>query len=593
MAFFDSRFVMKWLCGCGFFLLWAMICAPVAQAQSADLLSFEGNMPKDVLTLVGKASEQILNTARVDDKGDEEQLFRRLRPIVRDVLGTQGYFSPVIERKVEETSDPEAPLRLVMTVDVCEQSHIASVEVDFEGEINSPEFDTRRAQLRADWLLVKGDVFKQGRWAANKESILSDLLARDFADATLADSIAEVDPDAKTVRLKVLYDSGPVFTFGKLDITGLSKFRSDLVERFSTIKPGDRYEQERLLTLLADLQNTSYFSSVDVKIDKDAQSPKLVPIHVSVLESKSKRIGFGGGYSSNTGFRTEVSYQYNNLFNHAYSLTTGVRLEQKRQSAFADLFLPPTHKGVVDALGVSFDHQNLSGLDLNRNSVGVRREYTLGHTSFQLGLNFQVEERQTPIFDLGSTQALVAGASVTHNRVDDRLNPTQGYVAFGQVAAASSSLLSDQDFLRLYGRVQKFWSPSRKNLYTARFELGSVFADSSQNIPQDYLFRAGGTNSVRGFEFLDIGVLDHGVLVGGRRLMIGSLEYTRWLDGPVGVAVFTDVGDVSNSWSDFKPKPAVGVGLRYKTAAGPISFDVAKAKDQDRVRIHFALGVAF
>ena len=76
--------------------------------------------------------------------------------------------------------------------------------------------------------------------------------------------------------------------------------------------------------------------------------------------------------------------------------------------------------------------------------------------------------------------------------------------------------------------------------------------------------------------------------------MIGSLEYTRWFDGgPLGAAVFTDVGDVSDNWSDFDPKPAIGVGVRYKTPAGPIAFDVAKATDQDNLRIHFALGVAF
>jgi len=62
--------------------------------------------------------------------------------------------------------------------------------------------------------------------------------------------------------------------------------------------------------------------------------------------------------------------------------------------------------------------------------------------------------------------------------------------------------------------------------------------------------------------------------------------------GP-GAAVFTDVGDVSDNWGDLDPKPAVGVGVRYKTPAGPIAFDIAKAADQDNLRIHFALGVAF
>lgn len=590
MAFFDSRWVWTWV------VFWlglgvGLLPHPVF-AQAANTVRFEGNLPADVQTLLNKASEPTLKTARVDDQGDVEQLFRRLRPIVRDALGTVGYFSAVI-RRVEQDASDKPLLPLVIELELGEQSRIGEVEIEFEGAITQPAFAARREALRKGWDLVKGDVFTQTQWTANKDAILRNLLARDFADASLADSIADVDPETNRVQLRVLYDSGAVFTFGDLNIQGLVKYPADLVNRFSAIEPGDPYEQESLLVLLSDLQNTGYFSSVDVKIDTDAQNPERVPVNVTVQESKSKRIGLGFGYSSNTGFRSEASYQYNNLFHRAYSLVTGVRIEQKRQSAFADLFLPPDRKGVVDSLGVSVDHQDLSGLDVKRSSVGGRREYTVGNTEFQLGLNFQLEERNTASFNLGNTQALVAGAAWTHNRADDRLNPSKGYVAQGQVAVASERLLSDQDFLRLYGRVQKFWSPSRKNLYSARFEVGTVLADSRENIPQDYLFRAGGTNSLRGFEFLDIGVQDRGVTVGGRRMMIGSLEYTRWLNGAFGAAVFTDVGDVSRTWSDFKPQPALGVGLRYRTAAGPIAFDIAKAKDQDRLRIHFALGVAF
>lgn len=391
-----------------------------------------------------------------------------------------------------------------------------------------------------------------------------------------------------------MYDSGPVFTFGELKIEGLKKYPADLVSRYNSIKPGDRYEQGRLLRLLDELQGTTYFSSVDVKIDADDRQPHNVPIEVTVLESDSKRVGLGAGYSSNTGFRTEATYQYNNLFDRAYSMVTGARIEQKRQSAYADVFLPPSKRGITDSVGVAVDHQEISNLEVDRSSVGVIREFSKGANTYRLGLNFQLEERQALGINFGATQAMVASSSWARNAVDDRLNPTEGYIAFGQVAVAAEQFASDQDFIRLYGRVQKFWSSSRENVFTARFDVGTVIASARRDIPQDYLFRAGGTNSLRGFDFLDLGVLDQGVLVGGRRIMIGSLEYTRWFDGgPLGAAVFTDVGDVSDNWGDFDPKPAIGVGVRYKTPAGPIAFDVAKAADQNNVRIHFALGWHF
>lgn len=550
-------------------------------------------VPGQFQELLADATLQIRKTAQVNDEGDNWQLFRRLRPVIRDALGTQGYFNPVIRQQVDYGLQLGLPTPLTILVDPGPQSRVVSVDILFEGAVNSPEFSDRRERLKSLWLLEPEQPFEQSEWTASKEALLRDLLARDFAAATLAESRADVDPETNTVRLSVVYDSGPVFTFGELKITGLKKYREDLVSRYNSIQPGDRYEQERLLQLLSALQATSYFSAVDVKIDTDDRKPEQVPIEISVIESDSKRLGLGAGYSSNTGFRTEATYQYNNLFDRAYSLVTGVRVEQKRQSAFADVFLPPTTKGIVDSVGVAVDHQEISNLEVDRSSVGAIREYTRGNHEFRLGLNFQLEERNALGINLGNTQALVASSSWTLNAVDDRLNPAEGYILFGQVAAASEQFASDQDFVRLYGRMQRFWSPSSQNLFLARFEAGTVAASARRDIPQDYLFRAGGTNSLRGFDFLDLGVLDRGVQVGGRRIMIGSLEYIRWIRGPFGAAVFTDVGDVSDHWGDFDPKPAVGVGLRYRTPAGPIALDIAKAADQERPRIHFALGVAF
>lgn len=587
---------------CRFFPLFIgvlLTLSTYAFAHAAEQSSVRLDVSNELKPVISAAIRPIVDTARLDDEGDVRQLYRRIRPVIRDVLGAQGYFSPSITLDLPEGEGAPMPVKgqsaLVVKVQEGARATIESVDIEFDGALadDSPENQARQAELRELWKLNPGQPFDQALWDASKNALLSNLLAKDYAVATLADSLADVDPEALKVRLSVVYDSGPVFTFGDLQVAGLSKYPKNLVERYSSIKPGERYEQERLLTLLADLQSTAYFSAVDVKVQPNASQPESMPIYVEVTESKAKRLGFGAGYSSNTGFRSEVSFNDNNVFNRAYSLVTGVRLEQKRQSAFADLFLPPDKKGVLDSLGVSIDHQNVTGLELQRSAMGASREYQLGPTEFKLGVNYQLEDRLAEGLSLGSTKALVGSAILTRNRVDDRLNPRRGYLAVGQVAAASERLLSDQDFIRLSGRFQQYWSPSPKNQFSARLELGTVIADSRREIPQDYLFRAGGTNSLRGFEFLGVGVLDQGVVQGGRRLVLGSLEYVRWMRESLGTAVFLDLGDVADTWGDIDISPAIGFGVRYKTPAGPIALDLAKAQGESRPRIHFALGVAF
>lgn len=586
------------LCVKGFCRFFAVLVGVMLafSAQAAEPRSVNIRVPGSLKDSVLRAIASTVETARLDDEGDVRQLFRRMRPVIRDVLGAQGYFDPEITLLTQDGHVlREGSAQLVVEVKQGELSRIASVNIEFKGAIagDTEEARLRREAVRALWSLPVGAAFDQGLWDASKNAILSNLLARDYAAATLSDSLADVDPEGRKVYLSVVFDSGPVFTFGALQVEGLSKYPGSLVERYNTIKPGERYEQERLLGLLAELQGTSYFSAVDVKVLPDADKPLDTPIYVVVTESKTKRVGVGAGYSSNTGFRSELSFSDNNVFDRAYALASGLRLEQKRQSAYADLFLPPDRKGVLDSLGVSVDHQDVSNLEVQRTAVGVSREYQLGVTDFKLGVNYQLEDRLSEGVSLGGNKALVGSAIWSHNRVDDRLNPRRGYVAVGQLAAASDSLLSDQSFLRVSGRIQYYWSPSVRNELSTRLELGTVFAGSERDIPQDYLFRAGGTNSLRGVQYLGLGVVSQGVLQGGRNLALSSLEYVHWHRESIGSALFVDVGDVADRWGALDPIASVGVGVRYKTPAGPIALDVAKAQGQDRPRIHFALGVAF
>ncbi|NJM32748.1 MAG: hypothetical protein HC848_07725 [Limnobacter sp.] len=133
-------------------------------------------------------------------------------------------------------------------------------------------------------------------------------MAKDFSAANIVQSLADVNPETRQVHLKVVYDSGPAYTFGELQISGLEKYPEDLVKKYSPIQPGQPYEQERLLQLLSTLQNTVYFSAVEVDMQPNPPSPIEVPVLVKVSESKAKRIGLGAGYSSDTGFRSEATF---------------------------------------------------------------------------------------------------------------------------------------------------------------------------------------------------------------------------------------------------------------------------------------------
>ena len=126
-----------------------------------------------------------------------------------------------------------------------------------------------------------------------------------------------------------------------------------------------------------------------------------------------------------------------------------------------------------------------------------------------------------------------------------------------------------------------------------RGELGRTFAQSRLELPQDFLFVAGGSRSNRGYAYQSLGVQEGDAVVGGRYLATASLEYVHWLNDKWGAAVFTDVGDAKDSWKDLHANPSYGVGARFKTPAGPLGLDLAYAEQPRKFRLSFSVTVAF
>jgi translocation and assembly module TamA len=123
-----------------------------------------------------------------------------------------------------------------------------------------------------------------------------------------------------------------------------------------------------------------------------------------------------------------------------------------------------------------------------------------------------------------------------------------------------------------------------------------VEAESIAAVPTKFLFRTGGTTTVRGYDYESLGVKQGTATIGGRALAVASAEYVKWLDvlgGGWGVAAFVDVGDAAENWSTLDPALGVGLGVRFRTPAGPLAVDVAYGERERQVRVHFSVAIAF
>lgn len=512
---------------------------------------------------------------------------RRLQTMLEEILATEGYFSPAIKTREEGET-------LRVDIDPGPRTRITDVDLTIDG----PVAESVKSQLQAGWRLPAGEPFRQQDWSTAKQQILGELLASDHADAQLIDSEARIDSETRQASLRAHYDAGPRYRFGALRVDGLHRHSPELVARYNrAAKAGDRYSEARLGELQRTLQATPYFSSVRVTIDRENaaadEDGRTAPVLVTVRERPAHRFGIGAGVSTNTGARIEATYHTPDLFGQSWALDDGLRIEQKKQTAYADVFLPPDEKNRRHGFGALAETSDIEGLKTRRHAFGVQTVQPRGSVEQRLSLNWQ-EERRTPDGAAQSTnQALVPDAMWTWRNIDDPIDPRRGTVLQASIGGAAKALLSDQDFLRLHGRWLQYLPLGQRDMLALRVELGATLADSRQGIPQDYLFRAGGAGSVRGYTYQSLGVKEGSATVGGRYLGIASIEATHWLTPEWGAAAFIDAGDAADTAGDLNLSVGYGLGVRWRSPAGPIGADLAYGQRTGELHIHFALAIPF
>lgn len=518
---------------------------------------------------------------------DPERSQRRLRALAMQILTTEGYFSPEFEITAEAGA-------LTLKVEPGPRTMVREVTIDIDGTLDERE----RSALIAGWRLPVGRAFRQEDWTLAKQELLERLLAADRPGARLVDSVAEIDVDGRQVRLKLSYDAGARYRFGALAIDGLQRYPPTLIDQYNdSVHPGEPYTEEKLARLQRNLQATPYFSSVRVDIDRDippgADGIVIAPVRLRVREAAPHRLGLGIGVSSNTGARAELNYRSADILHKAWELSGGVRLEQKKQSAYADIFLPPNRLRYRDSFGALAENEDINGLRTERWLLGGQRRHQRGEVEMRLSVDWQTETQKPEGAAADTINALTANGLWIWRHVDSSLDPRRGLVVQGQLGGGARALLSDQNFLRLHGRIQAYLPLGHRDTLMLRGEWGHTLAPSRRGIPQDFLFRAGGTGSVRGYDYRSLGVRQGEAIVGGRMLATASAEAVHWLDSYWGVAGFVDAGDAGDRLDQVRPAVGYGAGVRWRSPAGPVAVDLAYGERDRRLRLHFFLAIPF
>lgn len=602
----------------------ALACAAPARAQDGSAAEPPASTPASAAQAGMPLRLEILAPAPLDafllrhaelqryseladlGRAELERLLLTAPADLRQLLATQGYFSPRVDVRLVENAGVPRTVRIM--VDPGPLAHVAGWRIVLNGPAqDDPVAADQRAALLAGWTLGEGRVFTQQDWDGAKQAALRQLTRHRYPQARITHSLADIDPERHEVLLRLELDSGPPYRFGELRIEGSDRYEPATIERLlrlAGVVRGEDFDEGLLQSAQQRLLEQGDYESVFVRIDTDAD-PGAAPVEVSVREAKQQKLVLGVGASTDNGGRLSVEHLHHRVPGLDWRATSKLQLERDTRTLGAALDSPVDPQGWHWNLGAQLQRQDDGSTITTSEQLKAGRAQGARRLERQFYLQYdraQVHDRALAV-QADAASSVSAHYGWTRRDFDDLANPTRGQGLALELGAGLTLSQTPQPYLSSRLRWQAyrpaFEASDRPSRWSLRLEGGAVWSPDDGAVPATQRFLAGGEGSVRGYGLRDIGVpRSDGSVDPGRLLALASVEWQRplWLDGRRSdweTALFLDAGAVADRSQDLSPKVGVGAGLRYRSPVGPLQLDLAYGLERRAFRLHMSVGFLF
>ncbi len=537
---------------------------------------------------------------------DPETLAQDVRAI-EDFYRDNGYLNARVTNVSRLRADAKY-VDVVMTIDEGDTYMVDSLAVSGVAAVSMQEDILPYLKTKA------GDTFAGNKLKDDIEMISEEYGSRGYADVRVTPRLEEAGSGAVRVVLDV--EEGQMYKIGQIHIEGNNKTQDKVIRRELPLEPGQAYDTTKTRVAERRLQNMNYFENVEVSPIPTSYLDEK-DLLVRVVEKPTGTINFGAGFSSIdslTGF-FEITQTNFDLFDWPQFTGAGqrfrlsVRAGSERKDASISITEPwlfghrlalTTEAYYRDLLFLSdqYDQTEVGAAISLRKSLG---EFTYGVVEYRFE-NIDVEA------ETGASQAFLnedgefvkssVGLSVVRDTRDNVFLPRKGHKVSGGFEFAGLGGDVDDTIATISG-AQHFELP-----HDGIFSLSGKFQNSSNG---DHVFTRhmlGGANSLRGFDYRDVGPRDpvSGEVLGGNQSWNATAEVSYPIVEKIRGAAFYDVGEVSDG-----PVGSVGGGMHSDWGLGlrlfilgsaPVRLDYALPLQSDGFsddggRFQFTMGASF
>ena len=514
------------------------------------------------------------------------QLYQAATEDVVAALQALGYYAPRITPTL--TFEPEC-WRATFTIELGEPVLIRTFDV---AVVDAAADDPAFAMAVAESGLAVGAQLHHGNYERVKRRWLDIAIERGYAEGQLNANRIDVYPDERAADITLRYESGPRYSFGTVEFEQ-DVLSNELIQAYVTFRPGDPYDSELLTDLYVTLAESGFFQVIDVRPLQPDSATRQIPIRVALTAAPRRLITYGIGYSTDTGPRFSISRDNRRWNDRGHQFGVDAQLSTVTSEVTANYRFPfgdPGEEWISFDAGVKREDTETSeseSLELGaRRVLRTGNDWTRMHMLSLLIEDFEIADQ------VDRSRLLMPGIDWLRTPGDDMIAPREGTRLHLLVRGAADALGSDTSFVQVFAEGKRIWLLPNDGRVLLRGQVGHTWTDQLTDLPASVRFFAGGDNSVRGYEFEELGPVDDaGQVIGGSSLVTASVEYEHPLRSRWALAFFFDWGNAFED--DLDARESVGIGGRWLSPLGPIRIDIAHPLDDptaDDYRVHVTLG---
>ena len=506
---------------------------------------------------------------------------------ILNALKVFGYYKAVVANSINKDA---IPWEIKFVIETGFPLTIRNVDIDVVGKGKSDEIIIN---WRKSVSLQDGNVLNQDEYEKAKKQIQQIMQERGYFDGKITTHQLRISLEKYYADVVLHVDTGARYQFGEIQIFQTQDtFEIDYLNGFVDLKSGEDFDAARLSELQKLLSGSNEFQKVEIVPALDDVKNSRVPVKITLTPRKAQRYSIGLGFGTDTGARTRLGIQRRQLTRTGHRAEGEVFYSQLRTEFTADYYIP-LKKPATDYFNINGTREIEDTDDTYRqtNSFSLSTVYALQNWWRTAKLTYLDEQ-----FEIGNenevSQLLIPEISFRYiplNQKGEKFLQWRFNIA---LRGAHENAFSDTSFLQSNFTLKNRLNLPGKLSLVSRAEVGWSAIEDFTVLPVSQRFFAGGDNSIRGFAYKSLGPTDEsGDVVGGSRLLVGSVELQYLIAPKWDVATFLDAGNAFDT-DEITVEQGAGFGFGYLLPVGSIRAYAANAlsKEGNPWRLHLTVG---